>query len=96
MNRLPFLVFLPLITFSLIACTSVAKRQEDALKLLKDVKLTASGALDQAADLLQKGKTITEDIGDAVEDTKRRVNQVGEGVDLLLKGTEKIEKGLGG
>ena len=90
MTRIPLI----LATLLLAACSSIRERQDNALQLLKDVELTASGAANQAGDLLQKGKSAAEGVGDMMNDAKRRFDQVEEGVDLMMQGKDMIQEGM--
>tara|TARA_Y100000310_G_scaffold283216_1_gene305049 strand:+ start:140 stop:406 length:267 start_codon:yes stop_codon:yes gene_type:complete len=66
----------------------------------EDSATTASGAVqdvkDQAGDLMQKGKTLQEGVTEMVDDAKKRINQVQEGVDMMIEGKEMIEGGVKG
>lgn len=84
----------------LAGCSSVEERQANVMDLLQQAEQTASGTVnDGMKDLegiIQQGKTITEGVNDMVDDAKKRMNQVKEGVDMMLDGKEMIEGGIKG
>ncbi len=80
----------------LAGCSSAQERQDNALDLFKKVESTASGAVNQLDDVLQKGKTVTEGVSSMVQDAKRRFGQVESGVNLMMRGKEMIEGGMKG
>lgn len=82
----------------LSACAAAKERQDNALHLLDSAKNTASGAMQEVLtefdDVLQKGKTVTDGVGEMVDDAKRRIDQVQSGVNMVMDGKEMIQGGL--
>ena len=88
------------VTVVLAGCSSIEERQANSLELLRKAEETASGAVNNAMQdlegMLQKGKTVTDGVGEMVDDAKRRIDQVQSGVDLMLDGKEMIQGGIKG
>lgn len=93
MSRSVFVLFAA--TFLLTAC-----EKTETIGTIQNFGVTASGALQEAKgqvdDIMQMGKSVTEGVTEMIEDTKRRIDQVQSGVDLMMQGKDMVEGGVKG
>lgn len=71
-----------------------------AVGTMKEFGSTASGVVntagEQVHDAIDKGKTMTDGVTEMIEDAKKRMNQIQEGVDMMMEGKEMIDSGVSG
>jgi len=83
----------------LVGCDSIKARQVRIMDILAGLRLTASGAVhnaaDQMKDAVDTGKAVVDTVKGGVKDVKQRVDSVQEGVEKIQEGKKLIEEGLG-
>ena len=83
----------------LVGCSSIKDRQARIQHAFGGIAKSASGAVIGAAvqmkETVKAGARIAGDIQNSLEDMKKRVEAVEEGVGKIKEGKEMIEEGLG-
>jgi hypothetical protein len=94
-----FLLVLAMGGMLLVGCDSIKERQARIFDIFAGLRLTASGAVHNAADqmegIVDTGKSVVDTVKGGVEETKKRVDALQEGVEKIQEGKKLIEQGLG-
>lgn len=80
----------------LFGCSSAEERRNAAIDMFQSASGTLTDVKGQVDSMVNMGKSVTEGVGDMVEDAQKRMNQVQSGVNLLLEGKEMIDAGVSG